>query len=189
MGNNDLMMNEKIEARFNWDAYPRQRAGGMIAGLMSKPITIDCDACAVFCDEKGNPISREQEKTCLSYRNGSLFESAATHSGDNTTGEGLDDEVISLDLPSLPSEVSMIILTMDLFKEKKEIGAGKIQNTFLRIVRTRDDTELDRCDFSSLGTDNQLVVCGILRRKGTGWTFAPVKEAFSVEDMNTFIAG
>ena len=48
----DNKENVKLEIRFNWDAYPRQRSVGLIGGLLTESTTIDCDACAVFCDKE-----------------------------------------------------------------------------------------------------------------------------------------
>ena len=184
-----FIANEKIEARFGWDAFPRQRSMGLIGGLLAESTSVDCDACAVFCDKNGKPISSQEKETCLSYMNDSMFDGAAHHNGDNTTGEGADDEIISLDLKAIPAEVGAIIFTLDLFKERKKSRLGKIQNTFVRITRQSDSEEIGRYDFRNLGNDKKMVVCGLLKRQNSDWIFIPPQEETpNVNSMNEFIS-
>lgn len=183
-----IIANEKIEIRFDWDAYPKQRSVGLIGGLFAESTSVDCDACAVFCDKNGKPLSAQTKETCLSYDNDSMFEGAARHKGDNRTGEGSDDEIIYLDLGALPTEVGTIIFTMDLFKERKHSTIGKIQNTFVRVIRTENSEVIARYDFNNLGSNRKLVVCGTLKRQAAGWTFLPPQqEAPDVNSMRELI--
>lgn len=186
-GKEILIANDKIDIRFGWDAFPRQRSMGLIGGLMSEPTSVDCDACAVFCDNAGKPISSRLSETCLSFINNSMFHDAALHSGDNRTGEGLDDEIISLDLGAIPSSVDTIMLTLDLFKERKRAKLGRIQNTFVRITKQGDSAELGRYDFGNLGSDKKMVICGTLKRDGAEWIFLPPQGAPNVDSMDEFI--
>ena len=183
-----IIANEKIEIRFNWDAYPKQRSLGLIGGLMAESTAVDCDACAIFCDRKGKPLSAQVKESCLSYDNASMFDGAARHKGDNRTGAGSDDETIILDLNALPAEVGAIIFTMDLFKERKQSTIGKIQNTFVRIIGTGNTGEITRYDFNNLGSNRKLVVCGTLKRESSGWAFLPPRqETPDVSSMDEFI--
>ena len=185
-----IIANEKIEIRFNWDAYPKQRSLGLIGGLMAESTAVDCDACAIFCDRKGKPLSAQVKESCLSYDNASMFDGAARHKGDNRTGAGSDDETIILDLNALPAEVGAIVFTMDLFKERKQSTLGKIQNTFVRIIGTGNTGEITRYDFNNLGSNRKLVVCGTLKRESSGWAFLPPRqETLNVSSMDEFIRG
>lgn len=181
------VMNGKIEVRFGWDAFARQYSGGLLGGLLRGSAAIDCDACAVFCDVDGKLLSGKKEDTCLSYANETLFDGAALHHGDNRTGEGVDDEMISLDLDRLPEQVGEIWLTLDLFKEKKRIRPGMLQNTFVRILRSEDGEELDRFDFNGLGAGSELALGGVLRRGNGGWVFERKGEARSERSMEEFL--
>lgn len=139
-----------VEARFGWNAFPRQHSGGLIGGLFDKEVSIDCDARTVFCNKDGSPISPRLEDCCLYYGNMTMFDGAAVHQGDNQTGGKGDDEIIMLDLDKLPAQVEQVILTLDLLKEKKRIGTGKIQEAFMRIIDMESGYECERIDYSHL---------------------------------------
>lgn len=176
-----------VEARFGWNAFPRQRSGGLIGGLFDKEVSIDCDARAVFCKEDGTPISSVTEECCLYYGNRTMFDGAAVHLGDNQVGGKGDDEVIVLDLNKLPVQAEQVILTLDIFKEKKRIGTGKIQEAFVRIVDQKSGDELARTDISNLYSGSKMVIAGRIQLNGDSWVF--VHEGVSVQttDMNDFI--
>ena len=184
----DAIMDGKIEVRFNWDAFPRQYSGGLFGGLFGGSTSVDCDACAVFCDENGVPVATRKTEACLSYLTPDMYDGAALHHGDNQTGRGKDDETISLDLAAIPPEVGMVYLTMDLFKEKRTTGFGKIQNSSIRIMRSGSREEIARSEFKDLGLDVNLVAGGILRREKKGWSFIQKKDSYKVEDMDAFLA-
>ncbi len=62
-----------IEARFGWNAYPKQRSGGLIGGLTSRDTSIDCDGRAIFCGKDGRPILTNVKDSCVSYDNRVMF--------------------------------------------------------------------------------------------------------------------
>ena len=161
----------KICVKFGWDAFSKQYSGGLISGLLNKPMAIDCDGSAFFCDKAGRPVSEELDGCCVYYDNRSLFDSAALHGGDNKTGEGADDEEIAMDLDRMPPQVDRILLTLDMLKEKKKIGTGKIQNAFVRITDADSGEEICRCDLDGLGMGTRFVAAGMLRRGSSGWRF------------------
>ena len=184
----DAIINGKIEVRFNWDAFPRQYSGGLFGGLFGDSTSVDCDARAVFCDAEGVPVSLHNREACLSYLDPDMYDGAALHHGDNQTGHGKDDETISLDLTAIPPEVGRIFLTMDLFKEKRSIGFGRIQNPSIRILQAGSREELARSDFRNLGVDANLVAGGVLYREKKGWSFIQKKDSYKVADMDAFLA-
>ena len=184
----DAIINGKIEVRFNWDAFPRQYSGGLFGGLFGDSTSVDCDARAVFCDAEGVPVSPHNREACLSYLDPDMYDGAALHHGDNQTGHGKDDETISLDLTAIPPEVGRILLTMDLFKEKRSIGFGRIQNPSIRILRAGSHEELARSEFRNLGVNANLVAGGVLRREKEGWSFIQKKDSYKLEDMDAFLA-
>ena len=176
------MDSRKIEARFGWDVYPRQYSTGLIGGLLSGPTAVDCDARAIFCDQHGKPLAQH-----ISYSTPSLFDGAAVHSGDNQIGDKEDDEIITLDLPNIPGSVSSIILTLDLFKEKKPIRTGGFQSVFLRITDSTTKEEVARCGTTNLSSSCKLVVLGTLSREGSRWDFNPTEKPCRVKDIDEFL--
>lgn len=186
--NNKIFLSDKIEARFGWDAFPRQYSGGLISGLKNSTTNIDCDAGVLLCGNDGRPISSDTNECFLNYAVPNMFDSAILHHGDNQTGLKEDDEIISIDLSGVPETVNSIIFTLDLFKEKKKISAGKIQNIFLRIIDAESGEEIIRSDFSHLGPGTKLVTAGrITRTDNERWLFEPLTDAYSVKDIDEFI--
>lgn len=183
----DLKKLSKICVKFGWDAFSKQYSGGLISGLLNKPLAIDCDGSAFFCDKTGRPISEELDGCCVYYDNRSLFDSAVLHGGDNKTGEDADDEEISMDLDRIPPQVDRILLTLDMLKEKKKIGTGKIQNAFVRITDAGSDEEICRCDFDGLGMGTRLIAAGKLQRGGSGWKFKAFGKPLTVNSRKEFI--
>lgn len=176
-----------VEARFGWNSFPRQRSGGLIGGLLDKEVSIDCDAKAFFCKEDGTPISSRLEGCCLYYGNMNMFDGAAVHQGDNQIGGKGDDEIIMLDLNKLPAQVEQVILTLDLLKEKKHIGTGRIQEVFVRIVDQKTGDELVWDDISNLHSGSKIVIVGRIQRSGAGWVFVHEGIPVQTTDINDFI--
>lgn len=176
-----------VEARFGWNAFPRQRSGGLIGGLFDKEVSIDCDARAVFCKEDGFPISPRLEDCCLYYGNLTMFDGAAVHQGDNQTGGKGDDEIIMLDLNKLPAQVEQVILTLDLLKEKKHIGTGKIQEAFMRIIDRESSCEYERIDYSHLNSNSKMIVFGKLKRHEKWWKVIADGSQVQIDGINEYI--
>lgn len=186
--NSKAVLSGKIEARFGWDAFPRQYSGGLISGLRNSSTEIDYDAGALLYGDNGKPISPNVCECFLNYAAPDKFDSSLLHHGDNQTGFKKDDEIISIVLPRIPKTVNSIFLTLDIFKEKKKIGTGKIQNTFVRIIDTESGEELARSDVYNLDSGSKLVVVGELLRLEDGrWLFKSLEEAHSVNRIEDFI--
>lgn len=175
-----------VEARFGWNAFPRQRSGGLIGGLFDKEVSIDCDARAFFCGKDGIPISTDIKDSCVSYDNRVMFNDAVIHSGDSETG-GVDAECIVFDLKRIPSNVDCIILSLDLLKAKKRIGFGKIQEAFLRLCYKDTGEEVARADFGHLSSDTKIVIAGRLIREDGEWSFATGGDKHSNESVGAFL--
>lgn len=185
---NKVVLSGKIEARFGWDVFPRQYSGGLLSGLKKLPMEIDCDAGAVICGADGKPISSALNECFLNYAENNMFDSAILHHGDERSGLKEDDEIISIDLSRIPEAVKSIVLTLDLFKEKKRIGSGRINNAFVRITDTESGEEIARSDFSYLGAGTKLVAAGrLLRRDKNQWAFEPSEDAYTVKNIEEFI--
>lgn len=177
-----------VVVNFGWDAYPRQYSAGLIAGLMSKGMTsVDCDASAIFCGKDGKPISLEIDQCCVYYKNGTMFNSAVVHSGDNQTGDKLYDETITINLDKIPSTICEIILTLDLLKEKKKTGFGKIQNAFIKLIDMETNEELQTNSIVGLGAGTNLIIAGRIIRKDRGWVYKEAKECYEVNSINQLL--
>ena len=182
MKGNDVSLSGRIEIKFGWDVYSRQHSVGLFGGLFRRP-AVDCDARAVFCGKNGKPLSDDLNKCSVYYGCRDLYGSAALHTGDNQTGGPGDSECIVIDLDRLPPEVDLIILTLDLFKEKKSVGAGKLQEAFVRVIDTESGQEVSRADIHRLNSDTKLVSAGRIQKKGDKWEFTSDGTAFNVKKI------
>lgn len=188
MGNGkETRFNGLIEARFGWDAYPKQYSTGLIGGLVRRRTDLDCDGSAIFLGSDGKPLSKKREECCANYFNLSMFGGAARHNGDNQDGGLEDDEVITFDLERIPEEVKTILLTMDLFKEKRPLRSTTIQNTFVRITDAETGEEFGRSDFGGLSSAVRMVTCGVICREEDGWSFHPAGDKYLVHSMEEFL--
>ena len=187
MNGSDGLLRGRIQARFGWDAFPRQGALGALAGRLAGPPALDCDASAYFLDGNGGPVAGDPDGCCLYYGCPSLFGGAAVHGGDDRTGAGRDDEILFLDLDRLPAETETVLLTLDLFKEKRKTGRGQVQNTFVRLTDPENGEELARCGFTTLGAGVRLVAAARLCREDDGWRFVPQGEPCPARDRETFL--
>lgn len=138
-----------------WD-----EAGGFLG--MGKG-SIDLDAsCAMYSENKEllDTISFTQ----LFSRDGSI-----RHSGDNRTGAGDgDDEVINVDLSSVPTSVKTIVFTINSFQGQT---FDKIKNCFARLVDSVSNTEVCIYKLSEKGSHTGMIMCKVYRHND-GWKIA-----------------
>lgn len=184
---------DKIIVGFGWDAFLRQRSGGLISGILSASDSgVDCDGAAIVCDRDGRPLSDKLSECCVYYGNLKMFDNAIVHHGDDQTGKNSgDDEMISIDLKKLPENVGKIILTMDLFKEKKRsLTIGKIHNTYVRVIDENSAAEIVKESLAGTAAAGKIVATGALVRGNSGeWTFEPAQTAIheKISSMQEFI--
>lgn len=125
--------------------------------------SIDLDAsCALFSENKEliDTVSFRQ----LYSKDGSI-----RHSGDNLTGAGDgDDEVINVDLSSVPSNVKSIVFTINSYSGQT---FDKVKNCFSRIVDTVSGKEICIYKLSEKGSHTGLIMCKVYRHQDT-WKVA-----------------
>jgi stress response protein SCP2 len=91
------------------------------------------------------------------------FKGALLHAGDNLTGHGEgDDEMILVDLPNLPAEVSSLVFTITSFRGQK---FTEVANAFCRLFDTNTGQELVRYNLSE-AEPTSAVIMAMLRRSG-----------------------
>ncbi len=183
----DKNISGTILAQFGWNAFSKQRSGGLISGILTGNSAIDCDARAIFCAKGGKPVSSNIKEACLCYDNADMFGSSAIHYGDNKTGGTGIAEQIQIDLDQIPESVDEIVFTLDLFKEKKKIGAGKIQESYIKIIDKTSGEELTRGEIRNLNSSAKLVAVGRLQRNGDRWAFISDGAAHSVDSIEDYM--
>ncbi|WP_354700339.1 hypothetical protein DSM112329_00608 [Paraconexibacter sp. AEG42_29] len=132
--------------------------------------SIDLDAGCVMLDSSGAKVEAVYFMH-LKSKDGSII-----HSGDNLTGEGDgDDEVIKVDLASVPANVHMLAFTVNSFGGQK---FSEVANAFCRLldgsgseaVRYDLSTQKSISGGSSPFGQHKGVVLATLERAGDSWT-------------------
>jgi tellurium resistance protein TerD len=103
------------------------------------------------------------------------------HTGDNLTGEGEgDDEVINVELPSVPTEVQKIVFTVSIYDaEQRGQAFGQVSNAYIRVVNRADGSELARYDLSEDASTETAMIFGEVYRRDEEWKFRAVGQGYA----------
>lgn len=103
------------------------------------------------------------------------------HLGDNRTGEGDgDDEVIKVDLNTIPADVERVsfTVTIDQGAERNQ-NFGMVENSYIRVLDEATGTELVRYDLGEdFSVETAVVVADLYRHNGE-WKFNAIGSGFS----------
>jgi tellurium resistance protein TerD len=91
------------------------------------------------------------------------------HTGDNLTGAGDgDDEVVKVNLPSVPADVHKIVITVTIHEaQARGQNFGQVQNAFVRVVNAQSNAEVVRYDLvENYSTDTALIMAELYRKDG-----------------------
>jgi tellurium resistance protein TerD len=137
----------------------------------------DLDASVFLLNGQGKVNS---EKDFVFYGNTSNANGSVVHSGDNRTGVGEgDDEIININLASLPQEVEKASFCITIY-EGKERGQnfGQVSNAYVRVLNKVTGEELIRYDLGEDFSIETAVVVGELYRHNGEWKFAAVGSGY-----------
>ena len=125
--------------------------------------SIDLDAsCAMFDENK--VLLDSVSFTQLHSRDGSI-----RHSGDNLTGAGHgDDEVINVDLTTVPTAVKSIVFTINSYRGQT---FDKVKNCFARIVDSVENKEICIYKLTEKGSHTGMIMAKVYRHNGE-WKIA-----------------
>ena len=169
----------QLQFGLGWD--PLKKKKGFLGGLLGGGSdSIDLDAGCVLLDNAGNTIDtiwfRKLKSSCGSV----------VHQGDNLTGEGDgDDEVITVDLTRLPSQVEYLAFTVNSFRGQT---FNEVDNAFCRVV-DQSRKELARYQLTEQGSHTGIIIAS-LARKGGNWDFTAHGKASTgrtIDDMHADI--
>jgi tellurium resistance protein TerD len=158
-----------ITVGLGWD--PRATAG--------TDFDLDASALCVGTDKK--VVS---DAWFVFYGNLESPAGAVKHQGDNLTGDGDgDDEVITVDLGALPSEVDRVIFPVTIYQaSERGQNFGMVDGAFIRVVNTDTGAELARFDLSEDGGGLDCVVFGEVYRDPSAageWKLKAVEQGFN----------
>ncbi|MDO4719451.1 MAG: TerD family protein [Peptostreptococcaceae bacterium] len=156
----------KVVVGLGWDTN-RYDSGG----------AFDLDTAAFFLTDTGK-VSRPED--FVFYGNLSHPSGAATHMGDNLTGEGEgDDEQIKIDLSAVPQEITKIAFTVTIYEaEARNQNFGQVSNAFIRIYDEQSGGELVRYDLGEDFSIETAVVFGELYKNGNEWKFNAIGNGY-----------
>lgn len=144
----------------------------------------DLDLTAVLLNAAGKVDGGEENGVIyFNHQEGTGIKSL----GDNRTGVGEgDDEVIEVELNTLPSSVEKVAFIVNIYEAKeKSQDFGKVNNSFVRVVDANGDKELVRHDLQAEYAGRSGVVVATLERSGGEWNFVATAEGVdgSISDI------
>ncbi len=138
----------------------------------------DLDAAAFLLGDNGKVPS---DSDFIFYSNLQHSSGAVVHTGDNLTGEGEgDDEVIKVDLKSVPANISKIAFTVTIYDaDVRSQNFGQVSNAYIRIVDETTGNEIIRYDLGEDFSVETAVVVGELYKYNGEWKFNAIGSGFS----------
>lgn len=89
--------------------------------------------------------------------------------GDNRTGAGEgDDEIIDVNLKTVPPEIVKMALTVTIHEaDKRQQNFGQVSNAFVRIVNCENEQEIIRYDLTEdFSVETALIMAELYRKDG-----------------------
>jgi tellurium resistance protein TerD len=138
----------------------------------------DLDASAFMLSESGKVRS---DADFIFFNNKQSSDGSVQHQGDNLTGDGDgDDEVVSVELSRVPSDVQKISIAVTIYDaEARRQNFGQVHNAFIRIINRADGTEITRYDLSEDYSVETAMIFGELYRHGLEWKFRAIGQGFA----------
>lgn len=145
------------------------------AGFFSSSSSVDLDGSAILLDDNKQVVSS------VYFGNLKTSDRSVVHSGDNRTGDGDgDDEVIIVDIPKIPSNVTSIVFTINSFLGQT---FDKVANATCRILDTRDNSVLATYNLTSKGSHTAIII-GSLYKHNSEWKFRAIGELANGRTVN-----
>ena len=138
----------------------------------------DLDASALGLDPNHRIVADDY---FVFFNNTSSPDGSIVHQGDNLTGEGEgDDEVINVDLATVPGTVDSIVFPVSIYDaETRGQTFGQVRNAFIRVVDQANGNELARYDLSEDASTETAMVFGELYRNGAEWKFRAIGQGYA----------
>jgi stress response protein SCP2 len=128
---------------------------------------VDLDASAIVIGARGKKVDS------VWFMSQNACRGAVRHSGDNLTGHGEgDDETITVELESLPADVTAIVFTVNSFQGQKFTD---VRRAYCRLIDLDTGAELVRFDITE-SQPRTGVVMSVLRRGQQAWEMTAIGE-------------
>jgi tellurium resistance protein TerD len=138
----------------------------------------DLDASALLLGNSGKILS---DQHFIFFNNLKSPDGSVEHTGDNLTGEGEgDDEVIKVNLASVPPDVDRLVVAVSIYDaDSRGQSFGQVRNAFIRVVNQDNNTEIARYDLSEDASTETAMIFGEIYRSGAEWKFRAVGQGYS----------
>lgn len=138
----------------------------------------DLDASALALGDNHKILS---DDWFVFFNNLKSPDGSVEHQGDNLTGEGEgDDEVINIDLKSLPLQAVSIVVTVSIYDaESRRQSFGQVRNAYIRVVNLANDVELARYDLTEDASVETAMVFGEVYRYSGEWKFRAIGQGYA----------
>ena len=102
------------------------------------------------------------------------------HTGDNRTGAGEgDDEVIEVNLATIPADVAKLVFTVTIDSaDARKQNFGQVGSAFIRIVNDERGSEITRYDLVEEASMETAMVFGEVYRYNAEWKFRAVGQGY-----------
>lgn len=178
----------------NWGAITEKR----FFGLSTHVVDVDLDLSCLMFDAEGKPIDHIWSPLYrfgdrkIGLPNGKLgsIDRALHHTGDDLTGDqdgddGLDNEIITVDLNSVSSNVNSIVFFLNIYNNNEYGGDfSGIPYASIRMFEGTPD-KAPKQVFASYNVATKTdcigmrgLVMGKLYRRNSEWKFAAIGDAF-----------
>lgn len=137
----------------------------------------DLDASCFLLNPEGTVPN---DKDFIFYNNRKSPCGAVEHKGDNLTGAGEgDDEVITVELTRLPSEIQKLVFAVTIYQaETRKQNFGMVSGAFIRVVDRKNNQEIARFDLSEDASANTAMIFGEVYRHNEEWKFKAIGQGF-----------
>ncbi len=137
----------------------------------------DLDGSAFLLNASGKVRS---DADFIFYNQPKSDNGAVVHQGDNRTGEGEgDDEVIEVDLATVPADVEKIAITVTIHDaDARKQNFGQVSSAFIRCVNPNGNVEIARFDLSEDASVETAMIFGEIYRHNGEWKFKAIGQGF-----------
>ena len=156
---------DKIQVGLGWDV---RRTDGA---------PFDLDASAFLLRSDGRVRT---DADFIFFNQPKSTEGSVRHTGDNLDGAGDgDDEIIEIDLASIPSDVDKMAIAVTIHdSEERRQNFGMVSQAFVRVVDKTDDSEIVRYDLSEDFSIETGLIFGEIYRHNGEWKFRAVGQGY-----------
>jgi len=156
---------KKILVGLGWDARATDGAA------------FDLDASCFLLNASGKVRS---DADFIFYNNLKSQDGSVEHTGDNRIGDGEgDDEVIKVNLESLPADVEKVAFVVTIHEaDVRKQNFGMVSNAYMRVINDDNKEEIAKYDLSEDASTNTAMIFGEIYRHNGEFKFKAVGQGY-----------